>query len=483
MIRTTLNWTVKNLKSMYDGKHTLQMDHPIQRQNLQWLDDRLKRSLLIHSILANYPVPPVYCLKEAISEKDYSYSILDGKQRLTTIFDFIDGRYPLDTETPSVTIDDTVYELGGKYFTDLDTECQQELLRFKFTIYGFEDADDDLIEEIFFRLNNSTPLSKPQKAMPLCGVENAKFIKSILSDRFFSEICQFSALQRRKSDDMCTLLQAMMLLDNRYEGYEFSSISADEIMMYAASIKNNYSEEQKNRLYDIIDYLEKVFPEKDKMLKKINIPIAMLAADTAMGDSYDPVKNLYRVGPMYFRQWFSYFFAECYEEYKQYCSSGSIKKEKTLKRIEIMGTSLVGYFELAEADKAEQEPSLSNEDAPADESALAEEGVSADESAVTEEAVSTNKSTSAEGDSSLEEPAPSDDSNPSTDADLVESDPTADEAENAVVKENADSHKDAGCASVAEDAASYTATASAQTEFSEKTEAEDPPEELTQDTE
>lgn len=364
MIKTTLNWTVKNLKSMYDGKNTLQMDHVIQRQSGQWDGDRLKKSLLIHSILANYPVPPIYCLKEAISEKDYSYSILDGKQRLTTIFDFIDGRYPLDTETPSVTIDDTVYELGGKYFTDLDIECQQELLRFKFTIYGFEDADDDLIEEIFFRLNNSTPLSKPQKAMPLCGVENAKFIKSILSDRFFSEICQFSALQRRKSDDMCTLLQAMMLLDNRYEGYEFASISADEIMRYASHIKKNYSEEQKARLYDIIDYLEKVFPEKDKMLKKINIPIVMLAADTAMGDSYDSLKNLYRVGPMYFRQWFSYFFDECYEDYKQYCSSGSIKKEKTLKRIEIMEASLVDYFELNEAKQDGQDAPLSEENFP-----------------------------------------------------------------------------------------------------------------------
>ena len=442
MIKTTLNWTVKNLKSMFDGKHTLQMDHPIQRQNLQWLDDRLKRSLLIHSILANYPVPPVYCLKEAISEKDYSYSILDGKQRLTTIFDFIDGRYPLDTETPSVTIDDTVYELGGKYFTDLDIECQQELLRFKFTIYGFEDADDDLIEEIFFRLNNSTPLSKPQKAMPLCGVENAKFIKSILSDRFFSEICQFSALQRRKSDDMCTLLQGMMLLDNRYEGYEFTSISADEIMRYAASIKNNYSEEQKNRLYDIIDYLEKVFPEKDKMLKKINIPIVMLAADTAMGEGYDSLKNLYRVGPMYFRQWFSYFFAECYEEYKQYCSSGSIKKEKTLKRIEIMEASLVSYFELEGTDKTEeteQDTSLSREDAsPAEESAL------------------------------------TDDSTPLTDAGLTEIDPPADETESAAIEENA------GYASVAEETASYTAPE--QTGVSETEAAEEPPDGPIQDT-
>lgn len=360
MIRTTLNWTVKNLKSMHDGKNTLQMDHPIQRQSGQWDGDKLKKSLLIHSMLANYPVPPVYCLKEPINEKDYSYSILDGKQRLTVIFDYIDGRYPLDGETPSVAIDGMTYELGSKYFTDLDTECQQEILRFKFTIYGFEDADDDLIEEIFFRLNNSAPLSKPQKAMPLCGVENARFIKSILSDRFFSEICQFSALQRRKSDDMCTLLQAMMLLDSRYRGYEYASISADEIMRYAASIKNGYSEEQKERLFDIISYLEKAFPEKERMLKKINIPIVFLAADTAMGRDCDALKNIYRVGPMYFRQWFSYFFDECYEDYKQYCSSGSIKKEKTLKRIEIMEASLAEYFELEEAALSEESGSLEN---------------------------------------------------------------------------------------------------------------------------
>lgn len=291
---------------------------------------------------------------------------------------------------------------------------------------------------------------------------------------------------------MCTLLQAMMLLDNRYEGYEFSSISADEIMRYAASIKNNYSEEQKNRLYDIIDYLEKVFPEKDKMLKKINIPIVMLAADTAMGDGYDPVKNLYRVGPMYFRQWFSYFFAECYEEYKQYCSSGSIKKEKTLKRIEIMESSLVGYFELTESDKAEQEPTSADEDAPADESALTEESVSADESALTnedasadesvlaEEGVSADESALTEEDSSPEEPAPSDDSEPSMDAGLAENDPPADEADNAAIAENSDSSKDAGYASASEDAASYTA--SVQTEYSETSEVEEPPEDPAQDT-
>ncbi len=374
MIITTLKWTAKNLKSMNDDKHTLDFSNPIQRQSGQWDGDKLKKSLLIHSILTGYiPVPPIYCLKEPINEKDYSYSILDGKQRLTTVFDYIDGRYPLDKETPPVVIDGTSYELAGKYFTDLDMECQQDILRFRFTVYGFEDADDEQTEEIFFRLNNSTPLSKPQKAMPLCGVKNAAFIKSILSDKFFSEICKFSALQRRKSDDLCTLLQAMMLIDSRYSGYEYASISADETMQYAASIKNNYSEEQKERLFDIIDYLEKAFPEKENMLKKINIPIVFLAADTAMGDNYDTAKGIYRVGPMYFRHWFSYFFAECYGEYKEYCSSGSIKKEKTLKRIEIMEGSLRQYFELEETPvQKEGADSMSEGNMPSEEPALLE---------------------------------------------------------------------------------------------------------------
>lgn len=453
MVKTSINWTIKKLKSMRDEKDTLQMDHVIQRQSGQWDGDRLKKSLLIHSILADYPVPPVYCLKETASEKGCSYSILDGKQRLTTAFDYVDGKYPLDAETPSVTIDDVTYELGSKYFTDLDPECQQEILGFKFMIYGFEDADDDLIEEIFFRLNNSTPLSKPQKAMPLCGVENAKFIKSLLSDRFFSEVCKFSALQRRKSDDMCTLLQSMMLLDNRYEGYEYTSISADEIMRYAAHIKNNYSERQKERLYDIIDYLEKVFPEQDKMLKKINVPIVMLAADTAMGIDYDPSKNIYRVGPMYFRQWFGYFFGECYEDYKQYCSSGSIKKEKTMKRIEVMEASLVEYFELEGTAETEQdEPATSGIIPLNDDASLSEEGFLPVESGKT------------------------DDGTPLADAGTAEEDsPIQKETEISGLQEPSD------FSSVAEGSDPYTAPGQAETSGADGE--EKPPEEVNHDTE
>lgn len=351
MIRTTLNWTVKNLKSMYDEKETLSFNHPIQRQSAQW--DNEQQSLLIHSMLANFPVPAVYVHKTESVEVDakgkhsYTYSVLDGKQRMTTVFSFINGEYALSEDIPDVEIEDVTYEIAGKYFEDLDEDVQQEILRFRFNIQAFEDVTDEMIEDIFFRLNNSTPLTKSQKARPLMGVENSIFINDILAGRFFTEKCTFSKMQLKRSDDMCTLLQGMMLLDNKYRDYDFSSISADEVMNYSQYIKNNYPDECKDRLKRIIGFLNNVFYMKDKNLKKVNIPVLFLIADKALAESITGTN---------FRRWYNSFFEEHKKEYNLYCSSGSIKKEKTLGRIEIMTRYFDEYFRELNSQNATESP-------------------------------------------------------------------------------------------------------------------------------
>lgn len=395
MIKTTLNWTIKNLKAMHDSKETLNFDHPIQRQSAQWTN--LQQSLLVHSILANYPVPAVYVEKTDSAETDdkgkaiYKYSVLDGKQRMTTVFSFINGEYALNEETPAAEIEGETYELAGKTFGELDEDVRQELLRFKFSIFAFEDATDDEIEEIFFRLNNSTPLSKPQKARPLMGTENARFINSILTGSFFTEKCNFSKLQLRKSDDMCTLLQSMMLLDHKYNDYEYASISADEVMRYSAAIKGNYSEEQKDLLLEIIDYLNEAFDEKEKMLKKINIPMVVLMADVAIKEEIEPNE---------FHDWFLYFFVSN-KEYSQYCSSGSIKKEKVLGRLTTMEAHFTKHFKLDTPVEAE-ESSESDEETPetdSDDTAEQEEVDTASSAEITD----TDSSEQAESDIPTEE--------------------------------------------------------------------------------
>ncbi len=348
MIRTTLNWTVKNLKTMYDEKDTLSFDHPIQRQSSQW--DNEQQSLLIHSMLANFPVPSVYVHKMESVESDgkgkhtYSYSVLDGKQRMTTVFSFINGEFSLSENIPDVEIEGEVYEIAGRYFEDLDEDVQQEILRFKFNIQSFEDVTDEVIEDIFFRLNNSTPLTKPQKSRPLMGVENSIFVNEILAGRFFREKCCFTPKQLKNSDDMCTLLQSMMLLDSKYRGYEYTTIAADVVsLQYSKYINGNYPTECKDRLKKIIGFLDNVFYMKDKNLKKVNIPILFLIADEALEQSVTGIN---------FRRWFTHFFENCKEEYGQYCSSGSVKKEKTLGRINVMQESFRSYFKIQETSES-----------------------------------------------------------------------------------------------------------------------------------
>lgn len=380
MIRTTLNWTVKNLKTMCDEKDTLSFNHPIQRQSSQW--DNEQQSLLIHSMLANFPVPSVYVHKMESVESDgkgkhtYSYSVLDGKQRMTTVFSFINGEFSLSENIPSVEIEGEIYEIAGKYFEDLDEDVQQEILRFKFNIQSFEDVNDEVIEDIFFRLNNSTPLTKPQKSRPLMGVENSIFVNEILAGRFFKEKCCFTPKQLKNSDDMCTLLQGMMLLDNKYRGYEYTTISADVVsIQYSKFINGNYPAECRDRLKKIIGFLDNVFYMKDKNLKKVNIPILFIIADEALEQSVTGIN---------FRRWFTHFFQNCKEEYGAYCSSGSVKKEKTLGRINVMQESFRNYFQIQETSESSKGEADESAESVADTTFLAEIDTNTDDSSETE---------------------------------------------------------------------------------------------------
>lgn len=342
MIKTTLNFNVNNLLKMRDEKCTLVLDNPIQR-GFVWSIPQ--SSLLIHSMLSSYPIPPIYCLKVS-NNGTTSYEVMDGLQRIQSCLNFVSNEYPLDEDTPPIRWDDEVIEIANCYFSDLPQDIQQELLHFKFLIYGFEDISNDEIGELFYRLNNGYLLNKTQKSLSCIDFDNVAFIKDLLSSKFFQEYCKFTKLQRKNSADLATLLQAMILFHNKYYEYEFSSISDSEILSFANYIKDNYPEEMKTRLYDIVSYLELVFHSQEKQLKKINIPMVLLCADIALGADYNMEKRVFRIGPKYFYHWFTTFFEEELEEYSTYCSSGSTKKEKTCMRMEIMQNSLIRYFEL-----------------------------------------------------------------------------------------------------------------------------------------
>lgn len=83
MNRTKLSWTVAEIEKMNRDKRVLSFDHPIQRKSEIWTNQQ--KSLLLHSMLANYPVPSIYVLREDSEQVDrkkqaHIQLLRDGRQ-------------------------------------------------------------------------------------------------------------------------------------------------------------------------------------------------------------------------------------------------------------------------------------------------------------------------------------------------------------------------------------------------------------------
>lgn len=118
-----------------------------------------KRSLLIESFLMNIPIPPVF-----LFERDYnSYEVVDGRQRLDTIGDFLDNGFALSGLR-------YWKELNGKRFKKLPLVIQKGLIRRSIgavvllaeTRRPTED-DMDVRTVLFDRLNTGGEKLNPQE--------------------------------------------------------------------------------------------------------------------------------------------------------------------------------------------------------------------------------------------------------------------------------------------------------------------------------
>ncbi len=113
VIRSNHDYTLDYWK-MIIGKN-LNLGPEYQRRS-RWSVGQ--RSSLIESLLLNIPVPPIF-----LFEKDYhEYEVVDGRQRLEAINDFLKDKYSLSQLQ-------FLNQLKGKKFTQLDLDIQRLLLR------------------------------------------------------------------------------------------------------------------------------------------------------------------------------------------------------------------------------------------------------------------------------------------------------------------------------------------------------------------
>lgn len=148
-------YPVKNIKSMLDSED-YKLNPEYQRRK-RW--DNGKKSRLIESFIMNVPLPPIF-----LYEYDYAkFEVMDGLQRLTTIYDFYSGNFALESMGYWT-------ELEGKTYAELPTEIQKGIdRRYISSIVLLEETAktpkeaEELKQIVFERLNSGGEKLTPQE--------------------------------------------------------------------------------------------------------------------------------------------------------------------------------------------------------------------------------------------------------------------------------------------------------------------------------
>ena len=329
MQRSSIPMGVGSLKK-WQEKGTLNFDLPYQRHAGVW--SPFQKSMLVYSIFRDSYIPPLVFLKFTDGESPV-YSVLDGQQRLTTLFDFIDGKWKLHAATPDIEFDDKDIELAGKTFEDLEPELMDILTGFRFTIQAIEGFTDEDAEELFSNINSGVALSTIQKAKPALGGEVCEWINDILKLDFFSQAINITANQAQREEDFGMILQSLILIDASYD--DWKSLSTAECLKYASYLRNRLDADFKKYFFDIISFLNGVFNEKTKYLRKNNVAVIIKLTRIAVEKNID--KSSYK---LFLDDFFSDSSGEYQDLYKEYSGSGNVKRVNVEGRFD----ALLNYF-------------------------------------------------------------------------------------------------------------------------------------------
>ncbi|WP_020210917.1 DUF262 domain-containing protein [Gilvimarinus chinensis] len=184
-----------------------------------------KQSALIESFLLNIPVPPVY-----LSEDEYgTYTVIDGKQRITAIYDFLSGKFKLKDlkEVP---------ELNGFTFEQLPTQLKRALsIRpFMRVITLLKQSDPELKYEVFLRLNTGGEKLKAQEIRNVAFAGPLNDLLFELSENEFLKsklkITSNKSAAYRSMDDLELVLR-FFTIHSRWENFgKKISVAMDDFM-------------------------------------------------------------------------------------------------------------------------------------------------------------------------------------------------------------------------------------------------------------
>ncbi|MFN2476312.1 MAG: DUF262 domain-containing protein [Chthoniobacterales bacterium] len=212
--------------------------------------DRTKKQRLIDTILRGWKLPKFYLLKTTGSPDEFE--VLDGQQRLTTIFEFFDNELSLSAQSAA--------QFGGEYYRDLPTDVSDEFDDFEIEYDEIEDAGEEEQREFFQRLQEGLPLTSSERLNSVYS-KLRDYAVTLAKHEFFTK--KVSASNKRYGHfDIASKVSAIAI-----EGIGVGLRFEDLKQTFEA--QKNFSSRSAiaKRLKQAFDCAAKVFSDADPLLK------------------------------------------------------------------------------------------------------------------------------------------------------------------------------------------------------------------------
>ena len=199
---------------------TLDLNPPFQRRSV-WRSGA--KSYLVDTVYRGLPVPLIFIRERLdVNSMQTIREVIDGQQRLRTLFAFIDPKVlsDFDEESDSFTVNrNHNHELAGKAFAKLGVDAKARLLGYEFSTHVLPAATEDRdVLTIFARINSTgTTLNRQE-------LRNAKFFgafKTLMYELSYEQLERWLGWSVLTEDQVARMTEVELtsdLVQNMIEG-------------------------------------------------------------------------------------------------------------------------------------------------------------------------------------------------------------------------------------------------------------------------
>lgn len=255
----------------YHRKEDIDFDPPFQRAGKLWSNK--DKAFLIDSIINEYDFPKIYLadfsyINNNLNSKGKLFSVIDGKQRLEAIFDFIEGKFKLSNDIiyelePSVDLRNLSYDNLRKNHPRIAILFEQ----FNLPVMSVITDDTAKINQLFVRMNKNKSLTGAEIRNAIPG-KATEAIRKISSHKFISYNCSFN---KTRGQDKNLAAKLLLLFHNG----NFIDTKKDDLDNFVKIFQNSLEESQgtgktlviaEKKLLKLMDSMSQFFIENDPVL-------------------------------------------------------------------------------------------------------------------------------------------------------------------------------------------------------------------------